>query len=64
MIIKEFYGTRSDGVRLVRTFSDTGNYIEREGKTYEEAIDPESLERVYSETDIPIPKPPFAEVSR
>lgn len=61
MIITEYYGTRKDGVRLVRTCSNNGNYIERDGILYEDAVDPEAAERVYRETDIPIPKPPFTE---
>lgn len=52
MAIKtEFYKTRTDGVRLVRTYSDTNHYIERGGVKYSEAIDPEDLGRVYIETD-------------
>ena len=58
MIIKEFYRTREDGVRLVRTFSDTGHLIERDGVLYHEAIDPENEGRVYTESDTLIPKPP------
>ena len=50
-IVTEFYRTREDGVRLVRTFSDAGYYIERDGVVYGEAIDPEHLGRVYTETD-------------
>lgn len=52
MAIKtEYFRTREDGVRLVRTFSDTNHYIERDGVIYSEAIDPEELGRVYTETD-------------
>lgn len=55
MAIKtEFYRTREDGVRLVRTYSDINHYIEREGVVYSEAIDPEELNRQYTETDTPI----------
>lgn len=54
MIVTEFYRTREDGVRLVRTYSDTGKMIERDGVVYEEAIDPESTGRVYTETDVEI----------
>lgn len=50
-IVTEFYKTREDGVRLVRTYSDTNHYIQREGVEYSEAIDPEELGRVYTETD-------------
>ena len=51
MIVTEFYKTRSDGVRLVRTYSDAGKMIERDGVLYEEAIDPEDSGRVYVETE-------------
>lgn len=54
MIVTEFYRTREDGVRLVRTYSDTGKMIERDGIVYEEAIDPEDSGRVYTETLISI----------
>lgn len=51
-IVTEFYRTREDGVRLVRTYSDINHYIERDGVVYSEAIDPEELGRQYTETDI------------
>lgn len=54
MIVTEFYKTREDGVSLVRTYSDAGKMIERDGVVYEEAIDPEDSGRVYVETLIPI----------
>lgn len=54
MVITEFYMTRSDGVPLVRTYSDKGMMIERDGVRYAEAIDPENMGRVYTETDEPI----------
>ena len=52
MIVTEFYKTREDGVRLVRTYSDAGKLIERDGVVYEEAIDPEDSGRVYTESDV------------
>lgn len=56
MIIREYYSTRSDGVKLYRTYSDQGFCISRNGAIYEEAIDPEGYEnRIYEETDIKIP---------
>lgn len=56
MAIKtEFYTTRADGVRLVRTYSDTGMMIERDGARYEEAVDPEEYGRMYIETNEPVP---------
>ena len=44
-------GTR----RLVRTYSDAGYYIERDGVRYEEAVDPADSGRTYTETEEPIP---------
>lgn len=52
MIKTEFYLTRVDGVRLYRTYSTSGKMIERDGVLYSEAIDPEGVNRVYTETDI------------
>lgn len=51
MIVTEFYTTRADGVRFVRTFSDAGKLIERDGELYEDAVDPEECGRVYTETE-------------
>lgn len=51
MIQSEYYKTRKDGVKLTRTWSDTGMMIERDGIWYSEAIDPEDANRVYTETD-------------
>lgn len=55
MIVTEFYMTRRDGVKLYRSYSDEGFYIERDGEMYEEAIDPEGVERMYNETTYPVP---------
>lgn len=38
------------GVLCVRTYSDAGYYIERDGHQYEEAIDPVGTGRTYTET--------------
>lgn len=54
MIVTEYHSTRSDGVVLNRTYSDTGMMIERDGEVYSEAIDPAELGRTYTETDEPI----------
>ena len=54
MIVTEYYKTRSDGVELVRTYSDIGMMIERDGVRYSEAVDPTHLGRVYTETTEPI----------
>ena len=55
-IVREFYKKRKDGVNLVRTFSDVGVYIQKEGteEVYTEAIDVEGHSFVYVETDVPI----------
>lgn len=53
-IVTEYYRTRSDGVVLRRTYSDSGKMIERDGVLYSEAVDPEGSGRVYSETDVDI----------
>lgn len=36
---------------LIRTYSDTGYKIARDGVKYDEAVDPACLNRVYIETD-------------
>lgn len=54
MIVKETYGTWIDGTPLIRTYSDLGYYIERDGIKYDEAVDPEKFHREYVETDEPI----------
>lgn len=53
MIVKEFYKTREDGVKLYRTYSDE-NYKIRQIETgiiYDEAIDVENAEYTYEETE-------------
>lgn len=52
MIKKEAYGVNSEGVELVRTYSDKGMMIERDGVMYAEAIDPVDMHRQYTETEI------------
>lgn len=53
MIIKEFYMTRTDGIRLFRTYSDEGKQIiqNETGIIYSEAIDIEDAPYTYSESD-------------
>lgn len=53
MIRTEFYMTRPDGVRLIRTYSDSGFRIVQDGTgtVYDEAIDPEGMNRTYTESD-------------
>ena len=55
MIVTKIYQVRTDGVTLLRTYSDRGMYIQREGALYEEAVDPAYLNRQYVETDVPVP---------
>lgn len=52
MIVREFYETRFDGVRLYRTFSDTDHKIrnKRTGNVYGDAIDISEAEE-YEEVD-------------
>lgn len=56
MIVKEEYMTRADGVKLYRTYSDSGlKIVQNEtGVTYDEAIDVENASYTYSESDEPI----------
>lgn len=53
MIVREFYEVRSDGVRLYKTYSDSGFYIKQNesGNIYSEAVDVENAPFTYSETD-------------
>lgn len=44
-----------DEKAYVRTWSDKGMMIERDGAIYEEAIDPAELGRTYTETEQEIP---------
>lgn len=44
-----------NGKTFVRTWSDEGMMIERDGKRYEEAIDPIEFGRTYTETEQEIP---------
>lgn len=39
---------------FVRTYSDSGCLVERDGVRYSEAIDPAEFNRTYTETDEPI----------
>lgn len=52
-IIKELYKIRSDGVRLFRIYSDSGNKIRQieSDIIYDEAIDVEGAPYTYEETD-------------
>ena len=52
MIKKEFLRTRTDGIKLYRTYSDSGYVIRKYGtaEIYNEAIDVETAECTYVET--------------
>ena len=43
-----------NGKSFIRTFSDSGYMVERDGIRYSEAIDPAEFNRQYIETDEPI----------
>ena len=43
-----------NGKSFVKTFSDSGYMVERDGIRYSEAIDPAEFDRQYTETDEPI----------
>lgn len=43
-----------NGKSFIRTYSDSGYMVERDGVRYSEAIDPADLNRTYTETDEPI----------
>lgn len=55
-IVKEFYRTREDGVKLYRTYSDSNYMIQKVGteEIYEEAIDVENASYEYEETTEPV----------
>ena len=50
-----------NGKEYVRTWSDSGKMLERDGALYEEAIDPAELGRTYTESDQDIPDTPADE---
>lgn len=50
-----------NGIEFIRTYSDKGFMIERNGELYSEAIDPIRFNRKYTETDIPIEEQPEEE---
>ena len=41
-----------DGRDFIRTYSDSGRYVVRDGVAYEEAIDPAEFGRAYTEGDV------------
>ena len=55
-VIREYYMTRNDGVKIFRSYSDKDVYIRKEGTdlTGVEMYDVEDAHFVYVETDTPI----------
>ena len=53
MIVRDFYKTRKDGVKLFKTYSDSDMYIRQveTGIEYSEAIDVEDASYTYEETN-------------
>ena len=53
MLIREYYTTRNDGVKLYKTYSDINNYIKQLPTEciYDIAIDVENAPYTYVETD-------------
>ena len=45
-----------NGKAFIKTYSDIGMMVERDGVRYSEAIDPAEFGRQYTETDEPIEK--------
>ena len=56
MIVRELYLEREDGVKLYRTYSDSGMKIMQDDTDYiyDEAVDVEDTSHTYTETDVPI----------
>lgn len=59
MLVKE--NIEIGGRAFVKTYSDAGFYIERDGVRYSEAIDPADIPRTYTETDEPVDIDPTPE---
>lgn len=57
-IVREYYLTRKDGVKLYKTYSDKDKVIRKVGtnEEYDLAIDVENAPFEYEETDKDIPK--------
>ena len=66
MLQTEFYATLEDGTVLVRTYSDAGMYIIQDGTgmEYSEAVDPEKMNRTYTESDRKIPEDQLPEIMK
>ena len=56
MIVQEVIKVFDSGVKLIKTYSDAGYYVvNANGEKYAEAIDPDIMHRVYTESDELIP---------
>lgn len=57
-IVREYYRTRKDKIKLYRTYSDNNKLIRKIGtdEKYEEAIDVENAQYTYEETNEDIPE--------
>ena len=66
MIKKEYYKTLEDGTILIRTYSDSNHYIIQDGTgiEYSEAIDPETMNRTYTESEKVIEEDSISEESK
>ena len=66
MVKTEFYATLEDGTVLVRTYSDAGMYIIQDGTgmEYSEAVDPERMNRTYTESERKIPEDQLPEIMK
>lgn len=53
-----------NGIAFVKTFSDSGFMVERDGIRYSEAIDPAEYGRTYTETDERIPYDEESEIEQ
>ena len=60
MIVKEYFMTRNDGVKLYKSYSDNNKIIHKIGtqEEYSDARDVEDAPYVYEETDKEISKYP------
>ena len=66
MVKKEYYKTLEDGTILIRTYSDSNHYIIQDGTgiEYSEAIDPEQMNRTYTESEKTIEEDSISEESK
>ena len=53
MIVREYFMTRKDGIKLYKTYSDQNKYIRKVGteEEYDIAIDIENAQYTYEETE-------------